>query len=107
MLHLVGNLFIKLNLIIFLVVTDKAFLCFTSSPLSNGRHELPANMEVFLRPIALVNIDRIAILQVLLKASGISSKTIVSSIVQQAETCEALLSTMRKLGMKILFMHFR
>ena len=63
-----------------------------------GRHELPSNMEVFLRPIALVNIDRIAILQVLLKASGIASKSIVESIVQQAENCEQLLSTLRKLG---------
>ena len=81
-----------------LVVTSKSFLCFTSSPLSIGRHELPSNMEVFLRPIALVNIDRVSILQILLKASGISSKGIVSSIVQQAETCETLLSTMRKLG---------
>ena len=84
------------------MVIAKSFLCFTASPLYIGRFDLPVNLKDNLRPITLVHMDRKPILEVLLQASAISYDKVVSAILRQADLCEALLSTMRKLDMRQL-----
>lgn len=84
-----------------LVVSAKSFLCFTSSPLSQGRYELPTNMQEFLRPISLVHPDQTTILDALLQAYGISSSGKISeALIQQSQLSDSLLSTVKKIGTK-------
>ena len=81
----------------------QAFLCFTTSPKYLGRNDLPINMQETMRPIALLKIDKVGVLNVLLKSFGITASHLPSYMVEQSDLCSSLLSTPKSLDMRQVY----
>ena len=84
----------------------QAFLCFTTSPKYLGRNDLPINMQETMRPIALLKIDKVGVLNVLLKSFGITASHLPSYMVEQSDLCSSLLSTPKSLDMRQVYILF-